>query len=149
MRLLIYKKNKKNNYICYMTDALDISGTEMENMEEGKAPQGIKLMIKRPSLTEEIIDKQEVAKQMEFIFGNMANKITNKKINGKKLPLTIDDAIFNVKLNVINSLNMMDFDSVDNITSTGDTHNKVTYKRVESSLNSYTSINGNGRSVSF
>ena len=118
-----------------MTDALDISGTEMENMEEGKAPQGIKLMIKRPSLTEEIIDKQEVAKQMEFIFGNMANKITNKKIDGKKLPLTIDDAIFNVKLNVINSLSMMDFDSVDNITSTGDTHNKVTYKRVESSLN--------------
>ena len=41
-----------------MTDALDISGTEMENMEEGKAPQGIKLMIKRPSLTEDIIDKQ-------------------------------------------------------------------------------------------
>ena len=118
-----------------MTDALDISGTEMENMEEGKAPQGIKLMIKRPSLTEDIIDKQEVAKQMEFIFGNMANKITNKKIDGKKLPLTIDDAIFNVKLNVINSLNMMDFDSVDSITSTGDTHNKVTYKRVESSLN--------------
>ena len=30
-----------------MTDALDISGTEMEKMEEGIAPQGIKLMIKR------------------------------------------------------------------------------------------------------
>ena len=118
-----------------MTDALDISGTEMENMEEGKAPQGIKLMIKRKSETGESINKQEVAKQMEFIFGNMANKISNKKIaGGKKIPLTIEDAIFNVKLNVINSLDMMDFDSVDNITSTGDTYGKVTYDRVERSL---------------
>ena len=119
-----------------MTDALDISGTEMENMEEGKAPQGIKLMIKRKSETGESINKEEVAKQMEFIFGNIANKISNKKIaGGKKIPLTIEDAIFNVKLNVINSLDMMDFDSVDNITSTGDAYGKVTYNRVERSLN--------------
>ena len=55
----------------------------------------------------------------------MANKISNKKIpGGKKIPLTIEDAIFNVKLNVINSLDMMDFDSVDNITSTGDSYGK-------------------------
>ena len=94
-----------------MTNALDISGTEMEKMEEGEAREGIKLMIKRKSETGESINKQEVAKQMEFIFGNMANKISNKKIDGKKIPLTIEDAIFNVKLNVINSLDLMDFDS--------------------------------------
>ena len=70
-----------------MTDALDISGTEMENMEEGNTPRGIKLMIKRKSETGESINKQEVAKQMEFILGKMANKISNKKIaGGKKLP---------------------------------------------------------------
>ena len=62
-----------------MANALDISGTEMKKMEEGEA-SGIKLMIKRKSETGESINKQEVAKQMEFIFGNMANKITNKKI---------------------------------------------------------------------
>ena len=43
----------------------------------------------------DILAIEPIAKQMEFIFGNMANKITNKKIDGKKLPLTIDDAIFN------------------------------------------------------
>ena len=118
-----------------MTNALDISGIEMEKMEEGEAQEGIKLMIKRKSETGESINKQEVAKQMEFIFGNMANKISNKKIDGKKIPLTIEDAIFNVKLNVINSLDLMDFDSVDNITSTGDSYGKVTYDRVETSLN--------------
>ena len=117
-----------------MSNALDVSGIEMEKMEEGDA-SGVKLLIKRKSIEDDGLIKNDIAKQMEFIFGNMANNITNKKIDGKKLPLTIDDAIFNVKLNVINSLDMMDFDSVDNITSTGDSYGKVTYDRVERSLN--------------
>ena len=117
-----------------MSNALDVSGIEMEKMEEGDA-SGVKLLIKRKSIEDDGLIKKDIAKQMEFIFGNMANNITNKKIDGKKLPLTIDDAIFNVKLNVINSLDLMDFDSVDNITSTGDSFGKVTYDKVERSLN--------------
>ena len=113
---------------------LDSSKNLMENMEEGDI-SGVKLLIKRKSIEDDGIIKKDIANQMEFIFGNMANNITNKKIDGRKLPLTIDDAIFNVKLNVINSLDMMDFDSVDNITSTGDAYGKVTYDRVERSLN--------------
>ena len=118
-----------------MSNALDVSGIEIEKMEEGDA-SGIKLLIKRKSLEDEGTIKSDIAKNMELIFGNMANKISNKKIpGGKKIPLTIEDAIFNVKLNVINSLDMMDFDSVDNITSTGDSFGKVTYDKVERSLN--------------
>jgi hypothetical protein len=114
---------------------LDTSKNLMENMEEGDI-SGIKLLIKRKSLEDDGSIKSDIAKNMEFIFGNMANKISNKKIpGGKKIPLTIEDAIFNVKLNVINSLDMMDFDSVDNITSTGDSFGKVTYDKVERSLN--------------
>ena len=116
-----------------MSNALDTSGVILEKMEEGDI-SGIKLLIRRKSNTEESINKKEVAKQMEYIFGNMANKISNKKIEGKKIPLTIEDAIFNVKLNVINSLDAMDFDSVDNITATGDSYGKVTYDRVEKSI---------------
>jgi len=116
-----------------MSNALDVSGIEMEKMEEGDA-SGVKLLIKRKLTTGEGINKDNMSKTMEFIFGNMANKVINRKIDGKKLPLTIDDAIFNVKLNVINSLDTMDFDSVDNITSTGDTYGKVTYNGVERSL---------------
>ena len=115
-----------------MTDALDVSGIEMEKTEEDEVLRPT-LKIRRKLINNNI--NKEVANNMEYVFGNMANKIMNKKIDGKKLPLIIDDAIFNVKLNVINSLGGMDFDSVDNITSTGDSHGKVTYKKVEQSLN--------------
>ena len=118
-----------------MSNGLDVSGIEIQKMEEGDT-SGIKLLIKRKSLEDDGTIKSDIAKNMEFIFGNMANKISNQKIpGGKKIPLTIEDAIFNVKLNVINSLDMMDFDSVDNITSTGDSFGKVTYDKVERSLN--------------
>jgi len=116
-----------------MADALDVSGIEMEKTEEGEVLRPT-LQIRR-KLINNNINKEEVVNNMEYIFENMANKIINKKIDGKKVPLLIDDAIFNVKLNVINSLGTMDFDSVDNITSTGDAHCKVSYKKVEQSLN--------------
>ena len=113
--------------------SLDSSKNLMETMEEGDI-SGIKLTIRRKSIDDDNLNREVISKKLENIFGGMANNITNQKIRGKKTPLTIEDAIINVKLNVINSLQRMDFDSVDNITSTGLVHNKVTYKRVEESL---------------
>ena len=58
----------------------------------------------------------------------------NHKIKGKKIPLNIDEAVINVKLGVIKSLNNQDFDMIDNITGTGDMMHKVSYEKVEKSL---------------
>jgi len=110
---------------------LDTSGVELKKMEEGDA-SGVKMNMF--GLGPKIKNNKSMVKQMEDFFNEMPNKIVNKKIDGKKMPLTIDEAVFNVKLNVINSLGVMDFDSIDNITSSGDTHNTVTYARVEKSL---------------
>jgi hypothetical protein len=110
---------------------LDSSGVELKKMEEGDA-SGVKINLF--GLGPKVKNNINMVKQMEDFFNDMPNKIVNKKIDGKKVPLNIDEAIFNVKLNVINSLGEMDFDSIDNITSTGNVQNKVTYSRVEKSL---------------
>ena len=59
----------------------------------------------------------------------------NHKVKGKKIPLNIDEAIINVKLGVVSPpfINH-DFDMVDNITGTGDMMHKVSYEKVEKSL---------------
>jgi len=58
----------------------------------------------------------------------------NHKIEGKKTPLNIEEAVINVKLGIINSLDNYDFDNIDNITGTGDMENKISYAKVEQSL---------------
>jgi len=59
----------------------------------------------------------------------------NHKVKGKKIPLNIDEAIINVKLGVVTPPFVnQDFDTVDNITGTGDMMHMVSYEKVEKSL---------------
>jgi hypothetical protein len=57
---------------------LDSSKNLMETMEEGDI-SGIKLTIRRKSIDEDIVNKEIISKQIENIFGGMANNITNQR----------------------------------------------------------------------
>ena len=68
-------------------------------------------------------------------FENLPNHVIDNNIKtGKKYPLHIGDTILKIKLNIINTLDQLDFDYFDNITSTGDVCTKVSYEQVEKSL---------------
>jgi len=68
------------------------------------------------------------------ILDNLSDKIIGNTKIRKKYPLHIGNAILKVKLNIINTLDQLDFDYFDNITSTGDICPKVSYSQVEKSL---------------
>lgn len=54
----------------------------------------------------------------------------------KKIPIKILEKELNIDLNILNPLETLDFDYEENITSTGETYNRVSYLGVERSLES-------------
>jgi hypothetical protein len=97
---------------------------------------GIKFRIGSINTKEVFKNKVKAAKTIQAFFRGLPNKMMNDNIiiPGSKYPLNIGQAIMNVKLNVINDLDRLDFDYYDNITSTGDICPKVTYEQVQKSL---------------
>ena len=81
-------------------------------------------------------NKIKAARTIQTFFRKLPKQMFagNIKIQGKKYPLHIGDAIMKVKLNIINDLDRLDFDYYDNITATGDVCSKVTYDQVKRSL---------------
>ena len=61
--------------------------------------------------------------------------ISNEILNKKK-PIIIGENDTSLELNVINPLELLDFDYEENVTSTGDMYNRVSYINVERSLES-------------
>ena len=61
--------------------------------------------------------------------------ISNDILNKKK-PIIIGENDTSLELNVINPLELLDFDYEENVTSTGDMYNRVSYINVERSLES-------------
>jgi hypothetical protein len=68
------------------------------------------------------------------LLNELPSGLLNRKIKGEKIPLNIEEAVINVKLGIINSLDNYDFDNIDNITGTGDMPHKISYKKVATSL---------------
>lgn len=80
-------------------------------------------------------DLSGISMSIEDIMREIPHHIfQNHKVGGKKIPLNIEDAIINVKLGIIKSLDNYDFDNIDTITGTGDMSSKVSYEKVEKSL---------------
>ena len=54
----------------------------------------------------------------------------------KKIPIKILEKELSLDLNILNPIETLDFDYEENITSTGETYNRVSYLGVERSLES-------------
>ena len=83
----------------------------------------------------EVVMNIEEGEKKDYEFWKILEKFPNwKSYNKKKEPIEIGDVISKMKLNIRNHLGHMDFDFADNIISTGDMCNKVTYAQVEKSI---------------
>ena len=123
---LYYKMDNINNDISNndLTD-IDVSGVEVID-----DISGILFQVHSP-----IHKKKEGKNTLMKFFDNLPGRIIDNNMKtGKKYPLHIGEAILKVKLDIINTLDELDFDYFDNITSTGDVCPKVTYAQVEKSL---------------
>jgi len=108
-----------------------------ENEENEEISKGIGIDKKEKKINKKNKGNIKKTKEnVEHYFNELPKNLNDFNLKlGKKYPLNIDDSILKIKLKVINSLDRLDFDYFDNITSTGDVCSKVTYAQVEKSLN--------------
>jgi hypothetical protein len=107
----------------------DLSNNDLSGVEVIDDISGILFKVHSP------IHKKRGKNTIMNFFDNFPGRIIDNNMKtGKKYPLHIGEAILKVKLDIINTLDELDFDYFDNITSTGDVCAKVTYAQVEKSL---------------
>ena len=109
--------------------------SEEKKEEKKEEKEKLEETLEEGNINKVKMEIKETKKQDESDFWKILEKFPNwKEHNRKKEPIEIGAVINEMKLDIKNHLNHIDFDFADNIISTGDMFNKVTYAQVEESI---------------